>query len=240
MAHNARVRPSWAGTTALLPSELEALDEALFKALNADDGGAWAPTDPIEIGGAGVDLQGPNHLVSGHLQVTGTVGITDTSLDYGGAKIFERFVTSAPIRIGSAWADGDDGTYTGLASGGSSLLIPLNEALIHGATLESVKVYWHQATHAGLPTTNPKVYVYRKSYNGTFADLQSAGPADIAVTVGSPAAAIKTILVDQNNVVDRAQYAYLVGIHDEEDGSTAAGNQVIGLGVRFTATSLRQ
>ncbi len=60
MAHFVRIRAlgAWLLATTIEPSELEQLDTNLFKALNADDGGTWAPTNPIIIGGAGMQLQG--------------------------------------------------------------------------------------------------------------------------------------------------------------------------------------
>jgi hypothetical protein len=61
MSHNARVRAdvtAWEAAIPLEPSELDALDEGQFSAINGDDGGSWAPSDPIIIGGAGIEFTG--------------------------------------------------------------------------------------------------------------------------------------------------------------------------------------
>src|SRR5687768_5132043 len=61
MAHNSRTRISlvaWSGG-AVAPSEFENLDQNGFTAINGDDGGVWAPADPIEVGGAGFIASGP-------------------------------------------------------------------------------------------------------------------------------------------------------------------------------------
>lgn len=61
MAHNPRVRAdltAWTAAIPLEPSELDALDAGQFAAINGDDGGSWAPADPIIIGGAGIEFTG--------------------------------------------------------------------------------------------------------------------------------------------------------------------------------------
>jgi hypothetical protein len=61
VAHNPRVRAdltAWTAAIPLEPSELDALDEGQFAAINGDDGGTWAPADPIIIGGAGIEFTG--------------------------------------------------------------------------------------------------------------------------------------------------------------------------------------
>jgi len=55
MSHNAYVREFgiW-NPGVVFHGELQALDQTLFKAINGDDGGTWAPLIPIIIGGAGL------------------------------------------------------------------------------------------------------------------------------------------------------------------------------------------
>jgi hypothetical protein len=61
MAHNSRIRApgTWVSLTTVSPSEFEAFDAYTFSAINGDDGGTWAPTDPIVIGGDGLSVTGP-------------------------------------------------------------------------------------------------------------------------------------------------------------------------------------
>lgn len=77
MAHNTRVRAdltAWEAAIPLEPSELDALDEGQFSAINGDDGGVWAPTDPIIIGGAGIEFTG-SVPVGEDLSVAGTLTV---------------------------------------------------------------------------------------------------------------------------------------------------------------------
>lgn len=77
MAHNTRVRAdltAWEAAIPLEPSELDALDEGQFAAINGDDGGVWAPADPIIIGGAGLQFTG-EVTAGGDLAITGTLTV---------------------------------------------------------------------------------------------------------------------------------------------------------------------
>lgn len=77
MAHNERVRAdaaAWEAAIPLEPSELDELDEGQFSAINGDDGGVWAPTNPIIIGGAGIEFTGS--VPTGEdLSVPGTITV---------------------------------------------------------------------------------------------------------------------------------------------------------------------
>jgi hypothetical protein len=64
MSHNAyvRVAGTWNTMSDLHASEMALFDLAQFKALNADDGGTWAPAAIITIGGAGCFLAASNTI----------------------------------------------------------------------------------------------------------------------------------------------------------------------------------
>lgn len=64
MAHFVRLRPSgfWTIASVVTPAEFEAFDENLSKAINGDDGGTWAPSAQIVIGGSGLRVTGPSRL----------------------------------------------------------------------------------------------------------------------------------------------------------------------------------
>ena len=66
MPHNSRIRALgfWVVGT-LYPSELEAIDQLLFEAINGDQGGAWSPAAAIVIGGAGLQIQSSLKILSG-------------------------------------------------------------------------------------------------------------------------------------------------------------------------------
>lgn len=60
MSHFDYTRPAgvWGGFVPVLASEFADLDRKTFKAINGDEGGTWAPTSPIAIGGAGLEIGG--------------------------------------------------------------------------------------------------------------------------------------------------------------------------------------
>lgn len=93
MSHNTRVRAdyaAWAIGTGVSAAEFEKFDDNLFKAINGDDGGTWAPSAPIALGGEGmrfigamlsVDADGTfeihcDALFSGASQFTGLTSFT--------------------------------------------------------------------------------------------------------------------------------------------------------------------
>jgi hypothetical protein len=79
MAHFTNIRAdlaAWVGNAIITAAEFWAFDEKLGKAINGDDGGVWAPTDPIEIGGDGLKVSGVLD-VTGTAQFTGDVNIPD-------------------------------------------------------------------------------------------------------------------------------------------------------------------
>jgi hypothetical protein len=61
LAHHTRVRANFAAwaTGVVTQTEFNKLDENLFKSINGDDGGVWAPSSAIEIGGSGLEVSGP-------------------------------------------------------------------------------------------------------------------------------------------------------------------------------------
>jgi hypothetical protein len=60
MAHFDFTRPGcvWTGSPALLTAEIADLDSKTKRALNGDDGGTWAPTTTIVVGGQGLEVTG--------------------------------------------------------------------------------------------------------------------------------------------------------------------------------------
>lgn len=56
MSHFALTRSTWVSGTALFAAELASIDSKTFKAINGDEGGTWAPSSPIVVGGAGMTI----------------------------------------------------------------------------------------------------------------------------------------------------------------------------------------
>ncbi len=86
MSHfvNVRAGAVWAGTSDLLSAEMAVFDTQLFKAINGDGGGTWAPSAVITIGGSGMDVTGPFTAANiGTSTLSGTLGVAS-----GGAVVW--------------------------------------------------------------------------------------------------------------------------------------------------------
>ncbi len=60
MAHNASIHAGgWATGYVVTSADFLAIDSLLFKSINGDDGGTWAPSSLITIGGSGLRVTGP-------------------------------------------------------------------------------------------------------------------------------------------------------------------------------------
>lgn len=97
--HFAKTRLSWGVLTALLSSEMAAIDVKTYKAVNGDEGGTWAPSSAIEIGGGaggGLTITGAStplsiagggilQIASGcqYLVTSGALWIVDTDATFG-------------------------------------------------------------------------------------------------------------------------------------------------------------
>jgi hypothetical protein len=81
MAHFSRVRVFglWVVNSTLLPSEMELFDAQLSKAINGDEGGVWAPSSLIEVGGSGIKITGPC-VVTSEAQLQGGATVTGGNL----------------------------------------------------------------------------------------------------------------------------------------------------------------
>lgn len=65
MAHFVLTRASlaaWGATPAVIAAEFWSLDNQVYKAINGDEGGTWAPSAVITIGGSGVTITGPSEF----------------------------------------------------------------------------------------------------------------------------------------------------------------------------------
>lgn len=65
----------WAANSGFSHVEAAHFDAKLVKCLNVVDGGTWAPTSVIEIGGEGIKVTGPTLLLGG-LEVSGEFSVT--------------------------------------------------------------------------------------------------------------------------------------------------------------------
>jgi hypothetical protein len=94
MAHGALLRASqglWVGI--VTQAEFWAFDNGQFKSINGDEGGTWAPSSPIVIGGSG-------------LQVTGNAVLTGDSITLGNNSADNLLVNATSLFYGPVYFNG--------------------------------------------------------------------------------------------------------------------------------------
>lgn len=103
MAHFPRIRAFgfWTDGGALLASEMELFDAHQSKAINGDEGGAYAPSSVIEIGGSGEKITGP-------FWSTGTFRVDGLADLKGGATITGGDLTVAQDAVVQGTLDVED------------------------------------------------------------------------------------------------------------------------------------
>lgn len=120
----------------------------------------------------------------------------------------------------------------------------------NGATLSTLDVVFAAATHGAVPATLPSVNVQRVQSGTTLgvaitgvSSLSSAGAGGYAFfpTPGSGAAYTNsnllqkwTFTANQNNVIDRSQYRYLISLVDEGGANAVIGNKFLYFIAHFT------
>lgn len=108
MAHLVRVRSpgTWLSLSTLLASEMESLDAQLYKAINGDGGGVWAPSAIIEIGGLGIRITGA-FVVTSQAELEGGADITGNLSVSGGSNLHNTTVTGSCSVSGNIHSDAD-------------------------------------------------------------------------------------------------------------------------------------
>lgn len=98
--HFSYTRPggNWTdGVDALTEIDLESFEAKMFKAINGDEGGSWAPSAAIVIGGSGITFQGANHNIDNGATITMEALGTIES-----AGLIKVDGATAEIRVGGA------------------------------------------------------------------------------------------------------------------------------------------
>lgn len=95
MAHNSLIRASWIALSDLQAAEMQLFDVAQFKSINGDDGGTWAPSARIIIGGSGIRMTGLLEIhASAEIEVAGFLTTDAGSLStFGDAAVFNGTAT---------------------------------------------------------------------------------------------------------------------------------------------------
>jgi hypothetical protein len=187
MAHHALIRPteaSWTGV--VLQSEWWAIDQGIYKSINGDEGGSWAPSSQIVIGGSGVSLTGPN-AIGGATTLTNVTTMTMSGTNrvtYASRSVTRKQNIFAGHGINWALDDGGASTapwWESTSAGGSYLWIRLKIPV--GAVLTSCSVVLEGANlHSGVPIS-PEVALRRT----TNADPSATIAATVTSGVDAPA-----------------------------------------------------
>lgn len=239
MAHNTKVWPAGLtdGVSKIPHGELEAIDTNQSKAINGDDGGAWSPSAAIVITGQGIQptltaSQWPNFLAD--------VGAKRTEVRTSALTPVARLFVGGLLTSGSIVQGQAAGTVC------TTLL-----QLPHNATLTQVKAYIKVGSGhnpgPGVPVNLPNMSIQRlNAATGVLTDFLNAADPIAFPTPGSEAAwyaagAIQswTYTCNQNNVVDRTLYHFLLAITDETGSNSVAGNLYYGYEATFTVPDLR-
>lgn len=114
----------WLALSQLGHAEMEEFDDHQSKALNAEEGGAWAPTSRIILGGDGLQIQDASLYIGNGGGGPGTLDVTDGSgalwrsgsalLQYAGAE----WIMSGTTALGGAGTDANGGAGHHVVSGG--------------------------------------------------------------------------------------------------------------------------
>jgi hypothetical protein len=134
MAHNVRIRAggTWTNGSTLLSTEMASFDTSLFKQVNGDDGGSWAPAAQIILGGSGMSVTGAFAFAN---LTSGTINGTLTVANGG----FLYFVAGATLDM----LNGAIGTWNGNATltfSGTAALLLTSTALLSAANGTTVQL----------------------------------------------------------------------------------------------------
>lgn len=213
MAHFARTESDATWTTGnyvTLISDWTSIDAKCAQAINGDDGGTWAPTSVISIGGQGLVLSGPctvfgtgllQSAVPGAFQLgdgdypvlgtghSGQSGTVKTSCLAGRSNVagFAQASPAAIPTVPSALVPNmpAGGAQTQLVQG-SALQFVVGLTVPHGATLSSATVHWIVGfTHTATPTP-PRMRIVRLDANGNATPLTSTAAGGDASGFVSP------------------------------------------------------
>ena len=237
-------------------ADFTALDAALTSAINGDGGGAYTPSAPIFIGGAGLWFAGPTTFASGATASFSTTfplafGDSDYFVLGAGHSGATRTIRTPCVEAASAFGYGITvGTaYAALESliVGSRAIIPLR---VHqGATLASATLTFAVAqTHTlGAPAFLPGFRVYQRSIaTGVVTPLVASGgdgngfvypatPASGTAWYAAGAAQTLTYTLAAATVIDRTQSTYFAEIVDESGRYSQTQNLYTDILLSFTS-----
>jgi hypothetical protein len=261
MAHFNRVWPT--GIADGVPAggpDLTTVDLNASKAVNGDEGGTWAPTTSIILGGKGAQFASvdADNKITGKLNVaTGgqlVVNGGDVLFKSGYPKIDPAHAGSqrldahlfmeswAPIGDSNEWAAGVNGAlFPRSFSTGTLRALQCGIPPRRGATILQVIAYFRpDPAHVALPATMPTFSVNRWSLNGTAVQLRSAGSVPWTATLAEwndGTFRYAHYVCDQNNVCDdNAAFSIFLG---HETGANSLAGAFLGYEITWAVSDIR-
>jgi len=183
---------------------------AISQAIDGAAGGTYLPTSAIEIGNAG-------------LRVDGT-------LAYASSSVTRTVDTDAFDIVGTSSKGGLPANVAVSESIGAAIRVP------HGNVLSSVTVYISPAVDGNLPATKPLVSVLRRDLNdGTVSTLGSL--TDPAASAAAYEQYHGITVSGLASTIDRSRYMYSIRFDGEAGANSQA---VLVVGATYTITSTAQ
>ncbi len=185
MSHNALIHAGgWLNGYVVQPLDYQTIDLLLFKSINGDDGGTWAPSAAIVIGGAG--LRANDLTVTNELDVTSDAQFSGDVDFLGSSSVWIHGGATATWNAGGAavWQSGSSATF----DSGSLVTIHCPISITGGSAAviinAAVDFYPSAITHfqSGSQTTfDPGAYV---TFGGG-ANVAFGAGANVAWAAGS-------------------------------------------------------
>ena len=150
------------------------------------------------------------------------------------------------VSLGTNWQG--TGSYLETTAASTTEQCVLLTAIPDGATLESVEPVFRVNTgHLSVPSVLPSVYVVRYavadgdahavtqlSSGGVAGETYMPTPADVTAYEAGGDVQSFVATLDQNNVIDRASFAYAILFAAEAGTGTTSGTKLIGFRLNFT------
>lgn len=198
MAHNAYLAGrgslgSWATGTTVADSEFWYFESGIYKSINGDDGGTWAPTATIVVGGAGVQVTG-TFAAAGHS--TFGVSAAQTSTFYSEAY----FTSAAQFDDPALFTDTAQFNGTVTATGTVALGDTTHDVSLNGA----VHAYETVTAGANLEVVGDT----RLGMNAlSLVDVYGTVTAHATVTASGPVAMLGNVIIGNSGANILSVYA---------------------------------
>jgi hypothetical protein len=256
----------WLGLGQIVGADFAYIDQNTFLAVNADDGGTWAPSSIITLGGQGAWAAGPWRISNGFVQTPAAsgkrivlgdndhiqlkAGSTQRSVTRHASG--QAFITLADWMAGNSDADFSrpGGQVGGLEKRGLPFSIPLNFDAVHdGATLTAVVVtFVVSGIRAAVPMM-PRFRVVAVDVDGNITPLTlgdavgfrnfAPRPASAAAWYNGEVAQTFSLTIKPDVVIDVGKYSYVFEGIDESGPDSGSGNKFTDVACTFDVSDLR-